>query len=141
MAAIVTSVVSFVLGFLMYGLALDSFMRANSGLSPEIYSQVFKPMDQMNWLAMILSILTSGFLITIILMWGNITTAGGGAKAGAIIGVLMSASYDFGFLSYSNMHTMASASVDIIAGTVMCAIMGAVAGWMLGRGATAPATA
>ena len=134
LAAIAGAVAFFLLGWLIYGVALMDFMAQHSGLSAEVQAQFNKPMDQMIWWAMIVSNLAAGFLIATILAWGNITTAAGGAKAGATIGLLMSMSYDFGFYGFSNMFTMTSLFADIAAGVVMSAIGGAVVAWVLGKG-------
>jgi len=139
--AVLAAAVTFtLLGWVTYDLLLKSFYDSNSGLPAEIHSQVFKADDQMNMGAMIVSNLAGALLLTTILMWGNFTSAMSGAKAAAIICLLMGLSIDFGFLSFSNLFTMKLAFGDIIANTLMGTITGAVIGMVLGKG-TSPVTA
>jgi uncharacterized membrane protein len=75
-----------------------------------------------------------GILIAyIFVQWANISTWLTGAKAGAILGFLISAAYDFGFFAMTHMFTLNSMAIDIIVNTFYVGIMGAVVGWWLGR--------
>ena len=56
-----------------------------------------------------------------------------GAKTAGIIGLLLSASMDFGYYSMTTMYENPSVIiVDIIAYTVYLAITGAFIGWVMG---------
>lgn len=139
LAGIIGTVVYFLLGWLIYGLLLMKYMEAHSGLTAELHAQVFKPDTQMNWAAIIISNLLWGYLVALVLMWGNFNSLGGGAKAGFIIGLLICASIDLSYFSMSNLFTTESMIADIVAGAVMTAIGGAVIGMILGKGTTAAA--
>ena len=117
MGGIIGGIAFFILGWLIYGMALDSFMKANT-------NQYFmRPMEQMTWWAMICSCLASGFLIAVIFGWGNINDAMGGAKAGLIIGLLIGLSYDLGWYAMSTMYnSMTAMLVDVICSAVMVVI-------------------
>ena len=119
----------FLLGWLIYGVLLMNFTMAN-------YNQCsMRPMEEMVWWAMILSNLAFGFLLSLICSWSNTTRLIDGAKVGAIIGLLLALSIDLSFYSMSTMFSNLKAIfVDIIAYTVMTAIVGAVVGWVLGMG-------
>lgn len=134
LSAIIGGVVYFLLGWLIYGILLKDMMDQNSGLPVDIRTKVFKPMDQMNMPLMLVANLLSGFLTATVLNWGNMRSAGAGLKGAAILGFLVACSYDLMFYSMSYMFTMKGMIIDIVAGTVMMALGGAVIGWMLGRG-------
>jgi len=134
LAAIVGGVVYFLLGWLIYGMLLMTFMKENSGLPADIYSKVFKPDTDINMGMLVLSCLLEGFLAASILSWSGVTSAGSGFTKMAIAGLLIVAYFDTTFYSVSNMFTMKSMIVDIISGTIIAAIGGAVVGWILGKG-------
>jgi hypothetical protein len=134
MGGIIGGIAFFILGWLIYGMALQNFMKENMNQC------MMKPMEQMTWWAMIISCLATGYLIAVIFGWGNINDAMGGAKAGAIVGLLIALSYDLGFWAMSSMYSnMTAMIVDIIVGTVMMAIGGAIIAWWMGRGKAATA--
>ncbi len=118
---------SFLLGWLIYGVIFrDAMASPVAGL--------MKPETEMVWWALIVSCLFQGLLVSYIFgRWANITTAIGGASAGATIGVLMAIYYDLGFFATSNMFTVNSLITDIALSTVMMAAIGAVVGWWHGR--------
>ena len=107
----------FLLGWLIYGILLMNFTKAN-------YNQCsMRPMEEMVWWAMIFSNLAFGFLLAIVCSWSNTTRLMDGAKVGAIIGLLLAASIDLGFYAMSTMFSNLTAIfVDLISYTVMAAI-------------------
>ena len=140
LATLAAFVVFMVVGWLMYAVLLKDFYHANAGLQGDLYSQVFKEDTQMDWGMGIVSNLAAALMLTTILSWGGFTSAAAGARAAAIIGLLLAMSVDFGFMSFTNLFTMKGTMVDILVNTLMCSITGAVTGMVLGRGA-ATATA
>lgn len=136
LAAIVGGITFFLLGWLIYGVVLMEFMNANSGLSPEVFAKFNRTEAEFIWWALILANVASGFLMATILSWGQITSAAGGAKAGAIVGFLIAISFDLLFYSMTNVFTASTLLVDIIASTVMTTIGSTIIGWLLGKGAT-----
>ncbi len=124
---LIGGVTSFLLGWIIYGVLLKDAMT-----SP--VSGLMKPETDMVWWAMIGSCLAQGFLLSYIFgRWANITTAVGGASAGATLGILMALYYDLGFYAMSNMFTMQTMLMDIVMSGVMMGAVGAVVGWWLGR--------
>ena len=120
-------VTSFLLGWIIYGVILTDAMA-----SP--VAGLMKPEAEMIWWALIGSCLAQGFLLSYVFgKWANITTAVGGATAGATLGVLIALSYDLGFYSMSNMFTMGTMVMDVAMATIINAAVGAVVGWWLGR--------
>jgi len=119
----------FILGYLVWGLLLMSFMESNMGSASGVMKTDFA------WWALILGNLCWGALLAFIfLKWANISTFGSGAKAGAILGLLIGAGYDFVMYATSNLMNLTAAVVDIIATTVVSAIVGGLVGAVLGRG-------
>ena len=134
LAMLAAFVVMMLIGWLTYGMLLKDFYHDNAGLTGDLYTQVFKADDQMNWGFGIVSNLAASLMLTTILVWGGFTTTASGAKAAAIIGFLLAMSVDFGFMSFTNLFTLKGSIVDVLANTIMCSITGAVVGMVLGKG-------
>jgi hypothetical protein len=122
-------VTAFLMGFLIWGLALDGFMKSHStapaGLAKE---------ELLMW-AIALGSLALGFLFALIYgRWAGIKTLQTGALAGAAIGGLLGANADFMAYGMYNMTDMTMVIVDIVAYVVYGALIGAVVGWWMGRG-------
>ena len=118
---------SFLLGWIFYGIIFrDAMASPIAGL--------MKSDAEMVWWSLILSCLFQGLLISYIFgRWANITTAIGGASAGATIGALIILYIDLGILATSNMFTVKTMITDIALATVIMAAIGAVVGWWHGR--------
>lgn len=130
LAGLVGAVVNFVLGYLVWGVALMGFMESNMGSA----SGVMRAEGDMQWIPLILGNIAIGLLLAIIFgRWASISTFATGAKAGAVIGFLMACAYDLISLGTSHIMTPTGAIVDIVASTVVTAIVGGVVGIMLGR--------
>ena len=117
----------FLLGWVIYGILLMDYSTAN-------YNQCMnRPMQEMIWWSMIVSNLALGFLLATIFSWSNTTGFMAGAKTAGIIGLLLSASMDFGYYSMTTMYVNPSVIiVDIIAYTIYLAIAGAIVAWAMG---------
>ena len=117
----------FLLGWVIYGILLMDYATTN-------YNQCMnRPNMEMIWWALILSNLAYGVLIAYLFSRTGTTGFIGGAKLGAIIGILLSVSIDLGYYSMTTMYTHPSAIVvDIIAYTIYIAIAGAVIAWVMG---------
>jgi len=117
----------FLLGWVIYGILLMDYSTAN-------YNQCMnRPMQDMIWWSMILSNLALGFLLATIFSWTNTTGFMAGAKTAGIIGLLLSASMDFGYYSMTTMYANPTVIiVDIIAYTVYMAIAGSIVAWVMG---------
>lgn len=118
----------FLLGYLIWGMALASMMEESAmpGLN--------KPMGEFNWLFLVLGNLANGFLVSYVLTKSNTSGFGGGATVGAVLGLLISASFDFTMYAVSNMFTsMNFIFIDIVVNVVVVAIVGGIVGAFLGR--------
>ena len=132
LAALAAGVASFLLGWLVHGVLLRSYMEA--GMTPAAFA-LHKQMENFNWIGMIIANLAGGTLIAWALSRMGVNTAMGGLVPGAIIGFLIAVMYDMFFYSMMNMYSSKMVVVvDVLANTVSCGMLGAVAGLVLGMG-------
>ncbi len=130
LAGLIGGAATFLLGWLVWGVALAGFMKDNAGSA----TGVMKPDGEMVWWALILGNIAGGMLLALIFgRWGSISTFATGAKAGAVIGLLMALYYDLVMLGTTNLMTLNGALVDVLANVVVMGIVGGVVGWFLGR--------
>ncbi len=119
-------IILFLANWFVYGILLKNYMAAN-------YNQCFmKPMEDMTWWALILSNLSLGFLLTIVISWSNSTSVIAGAKVGGILGLLFTLFIDLQFYAMSNMfHDLSVVFVDLIASVIILITGGAVIAWVM----------
>ena len=131
-ASLATAVASFLLGWLISGMLLDPYFKANTtaeGLA------IWKQMENMNMIGMFISSLAGAVLVSWSLSRMGVTTAMAGLFPGAMIGCLMTISFDMFIYSMMNMYaTKMIVIVDVLASTIIYAILGGIAGWVLGMG-------
>ena len=123
---VVGAIVALIMGYLIFGLALSNYMIENASGKAE---------PDMLWL--IFGHLAYGALMTyIFLQWAGISTATGGAKAGAIIALLGGLAFNWIWHGTSDLFPggCVATLVDAAGGAVVWAIGGAAIGWVLGRG-------
>jgi hypothetical protein len=120
---IVGAIVYFVLGYVFYGMLLKSFFD-NNGMAVN--------MDAMVWWAMIVSNLAAGFLFAYVLSKANVSTAGGGAAVGFIVGLLMSLSFDLAMYAIGHGMELKGIAADVAVSAVLAAITGAIIAWVFG---------
>lgn len=129
-AGLIGGVAAFLLGWLVYGMALHGFFEQNAGTA----TGVNRSPEDMVWWAMIVAHLAFGYLFALIFgRWANISTFATGAKAGAVIGLLMGLAYGLIWYGTSNVMNLTGTFVDILAGAFNSAIIGGVVAWWLGR--------
>lgn len=134
LAAIVTTIVLFVLNAIIYMVFLKNFFQNHPAVSPEFMKQLYRPDDQLIVWAIVLCSISIGLLVTTVIKWSGATTFVGGIKSGFIFAILFLFSVDFGLLGSTNNFTTAGAFADIACSTIALTLSSAVAGWMLGRG-------
>ena len=127
---IIGGIAYFLLGYLVWGMLLMDFMTNNAGSA----TGVMKTNDQFIWWALIVGNLFSGFLLSYVLNKSGSNSAGSGAATGAVIGLLVSAGFDFIMYGVANLSTLNGALVDILASTVVAAVVGGIIGGYLGMG-------
>ena len=131
-SGIVGGIVSFLGGYLIYGLLMDSFFINNPGT---VSVGVMRNMHDFVWLSLCLGSLLQGLFISYIFnKWANISTLGAGAIAGLIIGFFMSSSFDSMMYATTNIMSKKGALGDIVCTTILAGMIGAAVGMMNGIG-------
>lgn len=120
LSGIVGAIVNYLLGWLFYGMIFkDMFDQPEGGATSLV--MIF------------LGCLTGAlFIAYIFAKWAQISTAGTGFKAGAIIGLFMGLQFNF-FNLMDPSNSYQTAALDVVITIVMIAIVGAVIGAMLGK--------
>jgi hypothetical protein len=122
----------FLLGYLIYGMALSGFYMKHS-VAP---AGSMKSMSEILWWALILGNLAGGALLTwIFLKLGSIRSFGSGFGTGASIGFFMALSLDLIRYATENTSDLTATLADVGVGTVMNGIVGGIIGAVLGMGA------
>lgn len=129
-AAVVGAIIMFFLGWLIFGIALNSWMHANMVHYPGLMKE---PMPDMVPLA--LANLAFAWLYAYIFdQWAGVTTFFGGMIAGITIAIPLALAIDLQYLAFMNIYkTIAVIFVDVAAVAVMNAIVGGVIGLILGK--------
>ncbi|MBK8499460.1 MAG: hypothetical protein IPL52_11755 [Flavobacteriales bacterium] len=131
-AALVAGVVGFLLGWVIWGMALMGYYEANM----IHYEGLMKAEGEMNLALMFVSNLCVGVVVAYACDRMGAKTLASAAVASAIIGFFFYLSIDLSFMSMMNMFSNTTVMVvDVIAYTVWIAVMGAAAGAVLGMGA------
>ena len=128
-ATIAGGIAFFVLGFVMYGLILEStVMKPNMN----VYAGLMKEMP--DWIPLVLANMISALLLAYIFdKWAGIRTFMGGLKAGAIISFLTAISFQLMLLAFMNLSKNFIPPVaDVVASTILGGIGGGVIGQVLG---------
>ena len=125
---IIGGVAAFLLGYLIYGLAMGAMLNEHT------MAGVNRPMEEFEWLWLVLGNLMVGFLAAYVLTKSNTAGFAKGATVGAILGFLMSTAIDFTMYGTTNIMTLQGAFLDVVAFTIMMALVGGIIGVYLGRG-------
>lgn len=117
----------FLLGWLIYGILLMDFMKANPGAA----SGFDRATPDMMYL--VAGNLISGFLMAYIFTKASVNTLVNGFITGAIIGLLMAASYDCMNYAFTTMMSKKMIMADVLAAAVLTGIVGAIVGLIMGK--------
>lgn len=131
LAALAAGVAAFLLGWIIFGMALMGYYEANMIQ----YEGLMKGEGEMGLGLLFLSNLCFAALVSWVTLRTGNTSLVGGAITGTIIGFLFYLSVDLSFLAMMNFFANSTmVVVDVIANTVWAAGTGAVAGLVLGSG-------
>ncbi len=131
LAGLAAGVTGFLLGWVLFGMLLMGYYEANM----ESYEGLMKGEDEMDLLVLFLGNLLFGILVAWASWRMGATSAMGGLRVGAVIGALVYASMAMFFYSMWNLYIGSTVMVvDVLANTVWAAVMGLVAGLVLGAG-------
>lgn len=125
-SGLVGGVVSFFVGFAIYGIALAKVMDASTGSA----TNVMRGPTEMAYWSIMLGSLFMGLTLAYIFAKATINTVGSGIVVGAIAGFLIIAGHDFTSYGTSNLFNLNGMLIDICASTVMQAITGAAIGFV-----------
>lgn len=130
-AGLIAGILFFFLGWLIYGMAIGATLNEHT------LAGVNKPMEEFNWAFLILGNLFSGILFAYVVDKANSGSFSSGATVGAILAFLMGASINFLWYGTSNIWlSLTGVVIDLVAFTVMGAIIGGFIGWWYGRSRT-----
>ena len=132
-AALITTIVLFILNAVVYIIFLKDFFQNHPAVSPEFMKQLYRPDDQIIWWAVTACSVSIGTLITLVIKWSGARTFTAGLRSGFIFALLFLFSVDFGLLSSTNNFTTAGAFADITCSTLTVTISSGLAAWLLGR--------
>ena len=126
-AAIVGGLVFFLLGWLMFGILLSDYFKANTieyaGLAKDPYSVPMIYLFNVVW----------AWLIAFVLDYGGRSGWAEGAKVGAIVMFVLSLGINIEFEAFMNLHkSYTPILVNLVVVTIMGAIGGAAIGMVLG---------
>jgi hypothetical protein len=126
--ALCGTVAMFLLGFVIFGLALAGFMETH------VNQSIHRPSDQMNFPALVLSNFMWALLVAIFIERTGARTLAGGATTGAIAGFLGILGFDLTMFATTGLYLGKMViAVDVLAFTVLTTCGGAVSGWIMGR--------
>ena len=127
-ATVVGFLVLFFLGYALYGVALVGFFEANTGGATNV------PREPMAiWAVAVGQLLFAAFL-PLALGWKGVGSAADGAKAGMLVGFLVSLSYDLTLWGTTNLMNTMGTIGDVVVFTAISGVAGAAIGAMLNRG-------
>ena len=135
-SGLITSLVNLLLHTAAYILILKDVFRSFPPVSAEFSKQLSRPLDQLIVWAMVVTSLSMGFLITIVMKWSGANTFVSGLKYGSVFSLLFWGSVNFGLYASSNHFSQTAVFVDYACSVIAMTIASAVAAWLLGRGKT-----
>ena len=131
LGALIAGVVSFLLGWLIFGILLMDYYAANKVQYPGLLK------DPMEIWPIAVADLAWGLLVSWIFSMANIKTVAKGVTVGFLIGFLMVLGFDLFVYAELNLYSTRLLALDVIMNGVMGAASGAVLGWWYGRPAKA----
>ena len=131
-AALAGMVTIAIVGGLLYGVVFASLFAANRGSA----IGVMKTPPDLRWVA--LAHVPFAVLLTLVVRWRGKVSARGGALSGAILGLLMAASYDFSQYGSTNLWSLKLTLLEPLITMIMIGVAGAVVGTVLGWRSASP---
>lgn len=128
MAAVAGGIITFIAGWLLYGMVLADFFAANAGSATGVTKD-----PPVLWAMFAGNTVMSLLLAVIFEKWAGIKTLAAGAQAGALVGVLVALGIDLMIYATSNLMNLTGTCADVVVSTLMATISGAAVGWVLGR--------
>ena len=130
LAALIGAVVSFLLGWVVFGILMHDFYADNA----VSYTGLMRGPDTRLWGIFLAQLAWSALLAYVFDRWANYRTFGSGFKGGFIIFFLAVAGFDIMSWSQMNIYPYHVILVDILANAVFGGIVGGVVAMVLGTG-------
>ena len=111
-------VVLFFLGYLIFGILMADFFRANAGTATGVEKMPF------NLVSIGIGQLASAGALTLILSWVGVRSIGQGAIMAGVVGLLFFLGVDLTMFGTSNTTTLTASLVDPVVGGILYAIAG-----------------
>lgn len=121
-------VLFFLLGWLIYGMLLTSFMESHTGTAGNIMRA------EPDFLYLAIGNLAMGFAVAYVLLKANVSSMAGGFVTAGIFGLLIGVGFDCMMYATSTVISKTAMAADVAASTVMTAIVGAVVAMVMGMG-------
>ncbi|MCJ7630002.1 MAG: hypothetical protein MUO50_16625 [Longimicrobiales bacterium] len=128
-ATLAGGVTLFIVGFLLWGMALSGFFEAHVGSATGV---VKEPMDMLH--LALGQIIWAALLTVVMAKWAGVSGFGPGMKIGAIMGFLMSLSIGLNQFSMTNLFDLTTVLTDPFVSAVWSGLGGGVIGLVLGSG-------
>src|SRR5690606_7014638 len=128
-ATLAGGVAFFILGFLIYTVALEGFYSAHAGSATGVVK-----MEMQFWRLILGNLSHAALLACIFLKWASIKTFGAGFSAGVTIGFFISLGYNMISYDTTNLFDLTASIVDVIVYATMTGIVGGIVGWIIGTG-------
>lgn len=129
-ATVVGGIAFFFIGWLIYGVLLAQYMKDSTISYPGLMKE---PMPDMVPL-ILANLVIAGLFAFVFEYWATIRTFVGGMKGGAIMMFLIALYIDLNYMAFMNiMKGFTPLIVDVLAATVIGAIVGGLIGLVLGK--------
>ena len=128
LATLAGGITYFILGFLVYAVALEGFYSAHAGSATGVAKT-----DMQFWPLILGNLSYAALLAYIYLKWAGIKTFGAGFSAGATIGFLVGLGINMIAYDTSNIQDLTASIVDVFVWAIMTGIAGGIVGWVLGK--------
>lgn len=119
LGTVVGGLVLFFLGYLVYGVLFAGFFATNVGTATGVAREPF------GFIALAIGQLAFSAALTLIFNWASIRSAGQGAKAGALIGLLVFLGLDLTMYATTNIQNLTASLVDPLLAAVLFAVSSA----------------
>ena len=134
LAALVGGIVCFLLGFLVFGILLDSFFKAHTVMYDGLMKDP-KSFGAPSMIAIFVANLAMSLLVALICSWSNMVGLMKGAVIGGTVGFITQLNYDLFNVALMNLYTDSTiVVVDVVLGAIFWSVIGGIIGWMMARG-------
>jgi hypothetical protein len=136
LGTLAAAVIGFFGGWLVWGILLMDYFEAHTSDG----ALALEKEEPVMW-AMIVANIAYGFVVTWVLSKTHSTSAAKGAVTAVIVFGIITLGMNLFYYAVMEIYTgLEAVVVDTITGAIFAAIIGAVVGWIPGRGSESPAT-